>query len=356
MVKDKDKKIDKTEIKSWIKIVCFILVFLVALQALSATVFSKKYSSRYKNIFRKAFEYVNEVEDTVDVVVIGNSNAYSSFCPLYLWKDYGYTSSVISAPKQTVNFSYVIFQDFIEKQNPKVLILEAEMFYSKKLRDADLVDKEEYLESYNSDEFNIINKIPTDLLTNKISNELPIFLTHDSWKRFNDIFSKKPSVYADGIFHHGYYYRTSVVKVSGKNHMKYTDKYEIIDEKDIELIKKIKKLCDKEGIELMIYNAPTTTSWSYARHNGVQELADSLGVQYIDFNALDDYKIDYAKDFADKGNHQNYNGAKKITKYVGDFLLNNRKELLVDKRDDANYDYMDENAEQFFDKVRKDKK
>lgn len=351
MVKDENKKINKSEIKGWIKVVCFILAFLMILQALSTTIFSKEFGSRYKNVYRMAYEYVCEEDNTVDIVVIGDSNTYSSFSPMNLWRDYGYTATVIASPRQSPRFSYVMFEDFIKKQNPKVLILETDALYLRYLREARLIDRTTFLENYNKVSSNPISEVPNDLLTNKISNEFPIFLTHDSWKKLSRNLSKKKSGYDDGILHHGYLHRPEQVKVSKKDYMKYSDKYELMNEIDIEYIKRFKKLCDQEGIKLMFYNAPATAAWSYPRHNGVQEVADSLGVEYYDFNILEDYNLDYSKDFADKGRHQNYNGAKKITNYLGNVIKQNYGDELIDKRNDPDFDFIEENAKKFFEDI-----
>ena len=42
--------------------------------------------------YRGASGILAEEENTIDTIIIGNSEAYSSIIPMELWKDYGYTS------------------------------------------------------------------------------------------------------------------------------------------------------------------------------------------------------------------------------------------------------------------------
>ncbi len=351
MTKDKNKKCNKDEIKGWVKIVCFIIAFVIILEALSTTLFSREFASNYKNVYRMAYEYVGEEQNSVDIAVLGDSNTYSSFCPMVLWRDYGYTSSVIASPRQSLRLSYLSFLDFLEKQNPKVLILETDTLYLRYLSDSKIISKEEFLKTINESNTDLIDTNEQDFLTNKIVKKYPIFITHDSWKKARHNLSKKKSGYDDGIMHHGYLHRREVVEVSGENHMKYSDEYELMNTVDIKNIKRFKKLCDEKGIKLIFYNAPATAAWTYQRHNGVQTLADLLGVEYYDFNVLEDYDLDYAKDFGDNGKHQNYNGAKKITKYLGNVINKELGYELIDKRNDPNYEYVEENANKFFEDV-----
>lgn len=356
MVKDKKKKCNKDEIKGWVKIVCFIIAFVIILEALSTTIFSREFGSNYKNVYRMAHEYVGEEDGSVDIAVLGDSNTYSSFCPMVLWRDYGYTASVIASPRQSLRLSYLSFLDLLEKQNPKVIILETDTLYLRYLSDSKIISKEEFFKNINECDTNLIDTTEFDFLTNKIMKKYPVFITHDSWKMVKRNFSKKKSGYDDGIMHHGYLYRSEVTQVSGENHMKHSDEYELMNKVDIKNLTRFKKLCDEKGIKLIFYNAPATAAWTYQRHNGVQALADMLGVEYYDFNVLDDYNLDYSKDFADKGKHQNYNGAKKITNYLGNVVKKELGSELVDKRNDPNYEYVEENANKFFEDVGDAKK
>ena len=83
------------------------------------------------------------------------------------------------------------------------------------------------------------------------------------------------------------------------------------------------------------------------------KLAEELGVEYMDLNMLrEQVPIDWKTDSKDKGDHLNYNGARKVTDYLGGFLADTG--VLVDHRGDAAYDSWNVCAEQFDSMVRND--
>ena len=55
----------------------------------------------------------------------------------------------------------------------------------------------------------------------------------------------------------------------------------------------------------------------------------------MDLNDCADYKIDFNEDFRDGGNHQNINGAKKTTEYLGNILCSRYGVHPEEKTDEA---------------------
>ena len=77
-------------------------------------------------------------------------------------------------------------------------------------------------------------------------------------------------------------------------------------------------------------------NWSMEKHNGVENLAKELGVEYLDMNLLNnEINIDWKKDSRDKGDHLNYTGSLKTTKFLGEYL---NKKGLPDHRADEKYE------------------
>ena len=103
------------------------------------------------------------------------------------------------------------------------------------------------------------------------------------------------------------------------------------------ILKEIKDYCDKNNAKLILYNSPAPANWNYNKHNGVEKLANSLGIEYIDLNIkVDELKINWKKDSQEKkGEHLNYTGAMKVTNYIGNYLKSNNE--LPDHRQDENY-------------------
>ena len=87
-----------------------------------------------------------------------------------------------------------------------------------------------------------------------------------------------------------------------------------------------------------IFSAPAAMEYAEKTRSRLKE----LGVEYIDLNLQSDQvAIDWNTDSRDKGDHLNYNGAMKVTDYVGKYLK--ETELFEDKRE--NPDYADWNTQ-----------
>ena len=79
-----------------IKVICFWLILLLILMVLSK-IFIPKNNTKEAGIPKnKVREYgvLAEPENTLDIIMFGDSEAYTSFIPLEAWHEYGYTSYV----------------------------------------------------------------------------------------------------------------------------------------------------------------------------------------------------------------------------------------------------------------------
>ena len=103
------------------KAVVFILVILGLLFALSP-VFMPKTNKDLRD--SSANGILAEPAGTIDVIIVGDSEAYCTFIPLQMWNDYGITSYVCGTPKQTLDYSEDFLRKAFKSQKPKVVVLE----------------------------------------------------------------------------------------------------------------------------------------------------------------------------------------------------------------------------------------
>lgn len=270
-----------------------------------------------------------EKENTVDVIIIGDSETYSSFIPMELWQNYGFTSYVCGTPGQKLGYSEELLNKAVEKQTPKIVVFEANALYRKNTFE--------------------------DNFTNKAERVLPVFRYHNRWKSlsFSDFNFKKEYTYID--YNKGYRYYSKIRSGTVKNYMKKTEKIREISSNNKEHLKNIKHICDSQGATLIIVSAPSLVNWNYTKHNGVQQIADEIGAEYVDMNLLaDQVKIDWKTDTRDKGDHLNHSGALKATAYLGEFL--SEKTVLEDHRGDSRYSDWDTSLEGYLEQVEKKNK
>ena len=252
-----------------------------------------------------------EEKNSIDILFYGNSDLSSGIVPMQIFKEQGYTSFLRWGNRQAINTVYKNVKEDFKTQKPKLVVLEADCLYypNKKLSD------HEYYESY----------------------VLTPFMYHSRWKSvdYKDFIGK---VEFERDYHKGYKYLTVNGHYVYEDYMGTSTDIKPIEKSVLQKVKQIKKLCDKNGAQLLFIVAPSPSSWSMQKHNGIQQLADKFGVQFVDFNIeLEGFNFDYANDFRDYGDHCNFNGATKVTKYVANFIKENYN--IPDRRldDDVKY-------------------
>lgn len=343
-----EKIFTKNNIKSGAKVLSFFLAFVILLVGLSSSVFSKTGAVSYKNALSRAYTFLSEPENTIDVAAIGSSNLYSAFVPMQLYEKYGYTSTVISSPHQTVSQSYGFLQELLKCQQPKVLIIETDMLYE----DAPEFKKEKVRknksELYKLKAAAFFSNFKPKRFGDLIESCFSIFTFHDKWKQFSLLDAKPQNDSKFTICDHGYNFNDSVMAAPVNNNMNKSDITEPIPDEAMIYLDKMVSLCEERGIKVLLIEVISQYSWNYYRHNAVVEYAHKNNLEFIDFNLLtNELKLDVAKDFRDGGNHLNYAGATKTTSYLSDRIHNNYSDILTDRRNDPDFRFWEESNKEF---------
>lgn len=311
-----------------LKCIIFILILIVILALLSKIVVPKNNTKEagVSTFKTRQLGILAEPENTIDIIMAGDSEAYTSFIPLEAWHEYGYTTYVCGSPGQRLPTVMSLLQQALEKQNPKILMLEANTIYKRNSL-----------------------AIPIAEIAYRV---FPIVQYHDRWKTLTPEDFYKDVEYTNIQRDKGFYYSTKIDAHKNKEYMKETDKASKVQKTNQLYVKLIKKYCDARGIEFILYSTPASANWTTKKHNGIQKLADSLGVEYIDMNLnVKEIGIDWKKDSRDKGDHLNYTGSLKTTKYLAKLLKENKD--LPDHRSDPNYKDWDKYYKKFIKKVNK---
>lgn len=257
---------------------------------------------------------LGERDKSIDVVVLGDSESFSAISPMEIWKEKGFTSFICGSPAQTLDSSQSILKQTFVRQTPKVVIMETNAIYRKVT----------------------LNKYTYSKLTNYFS----IFRFHDRWKnlRINDFNSKINFTWTDD--QKGYIFNKTVKPSKKKNHMRQTSRTAAVPEMNKRYIQAMKKLCDERKVKFILVSTPSTLNWNMKRHNGIKKLARELDCEYVDLNLKNkEINIDWQRDTRDKGDHLNYYGAVKVSKYLANFL--SEKKTLKDYRKDSRFKQWD---------------
>lgn len=285
-------------------------------------------------------------DDSIDVLYLGSSHSFSSVSPEDIYKNYGITGYVQASSLQKVWQSYYYLEEALYTQHPKLVVLDTFM----------ALDGNPQGESFNREAIEKMRYSPAKLSSAVMAYELnpegedlvsymmPAFRYHDRWEQLSEMDFKYPFM-PSTCAAKGFLPRIGFVPAEF-NLSSYedpntepTELNEICDE----YLTKINELCRENGIELILVKYPTC--WWYKTYSLTMEnWADANGVKFLDFNADAELRqeagIDWSVDSLDGGNHLNYDGAMKMSDWLGRYLTGNYS--FADKRSDPEYKVWDD--------------
>lgn len=296
--------------KKFMRIISFMMGLLILILTFSAIL--KKGGNVYDAaaVENKINEIVKEKADSMDVLFLGDSECYSSFSPLLMWSEHGYTSFVCATSAQRLCDTYAILRNAFKTQSPKLVVLETNCIYR------------------NQEQVNNGDKV-----MNYLVKKVPVFKNHSKWKHFSLKLINNRDVKKNGN-QKGFKLRTAVKPYMGGEYMHKTDEVKDIPELSKKYLDKITELCKQNGAELILVSSLSPKNWNYEKHNGVEKWAAVHNIDYLDMNLVNNsIGIDWTRDTKDGGDHLNYEGAKKVTYYIGDYFKENY--FLEDHREES---------------------
>lgn len=308
--------------RPWIKNTLHIAAFCLALAlaVFAAGHYLMPHSNRYLSGYT-AGGILGEDFDTIDVLVMGDSNAAQGISPMQWYTEKGVTGYTYASGWLSVYNIYYRLRSIYEEQSPRVVVLCADVAYSKK-------GNETYLQA-------AIGDITDELI--------PLVRFHDNWKEitFANMFEEHDYTWRDA--NKGFTPITDVSAYQGGDYMYDTGLREPIPGTVRVYLERIVALCAEHDSELVLITMPAPASWNLARHNGIQAFADEYDLPYIDYNMADqDPGIDWQTDTPDSGTHLNVLGAQKVTAALGDYLTEHYD--LPDHRGEAGFETWDKDA------------
>lgn len=271
-----------------------------------------------------------EGDDSIDVLITGDSLSYRAFIPMEIWNEAGITTYDCGTSGQSLDETYDYLVEILKYQKPKMVILEANCI----LRG---ITVEEYT-------------------MHKSSMTLPLLRYHDRWKPEEEtelVLTENTNLATVFIptrdVLRGFIYSDVVVPSTNYvNYMERDIKEMSIPEMNKIALKAIADLCEQHGVKLVCISSPSVKCCTYSRDFAIKKLVEEYGIDYYDLNlgrAKAKIGIDWTTDTSDGGDHLNMKGALKVTSYVTEILVNDYQ--MVDRRtladsDEANKTICDE--------------
>ena len=305
---------------------CVLLVLIVA----SSYMLAPKDNTAEGGIVNpNANGFFSEPKDSIDIAVVGNSDAYSGFSPLELWNEYGYTSYVSAEGHQTVAQSYSQLKKIMKCHSVKLIILETDGFFT----------KSKIVES------------TAKLINASMGSSFSVFQYHDRWKKVKLHELLKAPDYTAHCTAKGQWLSNEVKGYMGGEYMVKTDKREGIPFSTKTSLDMLVKMCRENEVKLLFLELPSQSSWNYKRHNAVKDYADENGITFLDLNIdRESFGFDWKTDTRDGGNHLNNRGARKTTLFIGKYL--NENYSLSDHRGDDRFKQWNSDYKEYLEKVK----
>jgi len=300
--------------------------------------------------------YYNELKNNIDVLILGTSHSSRGILPMEMYEAFGIKSYNLSTSVQPIEASYFTLFEAIKDHTPKVVILDASNLYIndedpsrwKTALDEMKIGKnkknlaQEYLKKYTETGESIFELL------------FPLLGYHSRWKELSkqDISFyniNKTSFGKGGMMCTGIWGSVSIDEMNsiangllqntemstyGYNMNEYSERLEEniiystnISSENIEWLLKIKDLCDKYKIQLVMVKVPCVYSpqsynsaWTIQKSEMMHNICNEYGITYYDILYDTDINFDCAKDSYDGGMHLNFYGAQKVSINLANYL------------------------------------
>lgn len=263
---------------------------------------------------------IGEPQDTIDVLFVGDSEAYTAISPLQIWHEQGFTAYDAASPGQKLPYANTLLRRAFKRQSPHVVVFETNSLYR---------------------EFSF-----SDGLMRTLQDVLPVLEYHARWKTLTlaDLTRMPQATWRHSF--RGYVPKKEAKEADTSSYGRATDEVAEVPRNNRMWLAMMVRFCRKNGATPILISVPSPVNWNQKRHNGIQELADKLGVRYVDLNLVHEkIGLDWATDSFDRGDHLNSSGATKVSSYVGKYL--SAAFDLKDHRGDAAYASWDASYERY---------
>lgn len=277
-----------------------------------------------KDSYAKHAEFF-EQDAPYDVFFVGSSRMMNGVFPMELWEDHGIVSYNWAQAGHPPPAYYWIMRLALDYKQPKLMVIDCYgMHFDAKTTAVfglmhismdsfplsltkiravrDLMDDPSMTEEYNEGE----RRSAFNLLWT-----FPVF--HSRWAQLTEEDFRPQKNLTRGAIANDDMYGTDFIRDESQFGR-------VFDTVGVEYLRRAIEECQSRGIEVLMTFIPLfadAEQQAAARYAG--EIAAEYGVDYLNFFDLD--VANYHTDFADSAGHLNTAGARKITKYISDYIV-----------------------------------
>ncbi|MEG2799468.1 MAG: hypothetical protein RR925_06235 [Erysipelotrichaceae bacterium] len=266
-------------------------------------------------------QFRNLPKNSMDVLVLGSSHAQYSMNPAIIYQETGYYSYVLGSGCQPMAMSYKFLEEALKTQSPEIVVLD--VFTMMPAQEVCYSDGMFYKAIQ---QMTGINRYEAAALVDnenvKLDYMFDLRMNHGNWKRDDFLGPRKKVTGVDPYF--GY-----VLKIPDDFRFAHLIPYEkksdyTLRQKDVDMLNLIIKTCKENNIQLILMKAPITIDQkNQDALEAIWEYADSKGIEHIDFLALAE-EIGFTMGMDGDTWHNNIWGSEKISKYIANYIAENK--------------------------------
>ncbi len=313
----------------------------------------KTNAAKYRTFFEQA--------EDLDVLFFGTSHAMDSIFPMELWNDYGIASFNLAESSNSLATTYWIIRNALNHANPKMVVVDISKMESNRK-----IARVSY-QSVSLGRFPLsADKVRAmyDLFNDKEAKDetgvscyerrwellCPFLAYHSRWTEL----SKSDFKRTGSSLQKGANYIINVAKPV-EHQMISEDQVLGEDTVGQDYLRRIIELCQSRDIDILLTYVPFPASEKkQVSGNTARVIAEEYGIDYIDFVRLDNV-VDYTTDLFDSTSHLNPSGARKVTRYLGEYITTHYD--VPDRREDERYQQWDKDYDTYVDyKIKRLKK
>lgn len=296
-----------------------------------------------------------EQKEDFDVLFMGTSHVVNGVFPMELWNDYGIISYNFGGHGQPMATTYWVMENALEYTNPTIIVIDCH-FLSRNIKCPENFSI--IHESFDSFPFSTTKvRAIRDLLDDPVWDEQ---MANDTAYKNQEQRTKIGLLWNYSVYHSRWtelwqpdfeFSRSyekgaeSRIKVTRGNLNKISSEQKMapgaIDE---QYLRKMIEDCQDRGIEVLLTYLPFPASEEEQMEaNYIYDISEEYGVDYINFLDMD--LINYQTDLYDEASHLNPSGARKVTEYLGEYLISNYD--ISDQRNNEDYSFWYEDYEEY---------
>lgn len=310
-------------LKTWIRRGVSCGLFLALLCAVVFRLDSALKLLQEENLCPRYYRYP---EDTFDVIFLGSSFALNGIYPMDLYRDFGIASYNLATANQTLEASFYLAREAIEKDHPDLIVLDCNMAWQDRETMApqyihSMTDTMPYLSANRLEMIRNLSAEGEDLLP----LYFPLIAYHSRWQELTYLDARpqdKEMVYGAMV--------QGMIQPADPFDEPVPVEENLIPESSRGQLDRLIGLCRESGTDLLLVSMPVLGKNRYLgqaaynmRCSAAQQISEIAGageIPYLNwFGDREKMGFDPDRDTSD-GEHLNRWGAEKLTRVLGQYM------------------------------------